>query len=105
MANKQPTPLSVMLGNGETLEVKGKTYTVNPIALKDIDEFVKSQTSVGPQFFNLIEKKSKDNINKWLEGYCVDEKGDPVTLKHITEDGWDVKDLREFMKKLCDMSG
>ena len=105
MANKQPTPLATMLGSGESMEIKGKTYTVHPILLNDIGEFVQSQTSIGPQLFNLIDKKNKENINRWLEKYCTDSEGNPVTIESAMADGWDVKDLREFIQKLCDMSG
>lgn len=102
---KTPTPLSVMLGNGEDFEVKGKKYTARPIALKDIDSFVKDNLSLGTQLFNVMDKKAKEKIDKWLTGYCFDEKDNAVTLKEAMDNDWDVVDLKEFIKKLCDLSG
>ena len=102
---KAPTPLSVMLGDGGSFEVKEKAYTVRPIELKRIEEFMKDELSIGAQLFNIIDKKSREKVNKWLTGYCFDEEGNPVSLEKAMADGWDVADLREFFKKLCDFSG
>lgn len=113
---KTPTPLSVMLGEGGELEAKGKIYTVKPIAIKDVSEFMKDEMSVGTQFFALINEKSRAKIDRWLggkkdkdgkiiPGYCYDENGNPVTLKDAEDNDWDIVDLREFIKKLCDFSG
>ncbi len=105
MATKESTSLSTMLGSGETMEVKGKTYTVVPITLKDVEEFMSGQLSIGPQIVNIVSEESRKHTNKWLKKYCIDDEGKAVTLKRATDAGWDVKDLREFMQKLCDMSG
>ncbi len=113
---KTPTPLSVMLGDGGEFEAKGKIYTVKPIALKDVEEFMKDNLSLGTQLFSLIDEKSKAKIDRWLggkkgkdgnliPGYCFDEKDNPVTLQDAMDNDWDVVDLREFVKKLCDFSG
>lgn len=102
---KTPTPLSVMLQSGGDFEVKGKMYTVRPLALKDTQEFMKDNLSLGPQLFNVTEKNASDKIGKWLQGYCFDDKNEPVTLEKAMEDNWDVVDLKEFIRKLCDFSG
>lgn len=57
--SKTPTSLSVMLGEGGSLSVKGKSYTIKPIALKDIEKFMKDNLSLGSQLFNITDKKSK----------------------------------------------
>ncbi len=103
--DNSPTPLSVMIGRGGNLEAKGKTYTVKPIKLMDIEDFMKDNLSLGAQLFNVSDKKSREIINKWITGYCLDSEGNTVSLEKASNDGWDVVDLKEFMKKLCDISG
>ena len=105
MSNKEVTPLSTMLGSGEFIVIKEKQYRVKPIALKDIDSFVNSNINLGSQLFNLIDKKAKDNLNNWLAKYCFDEKDNPMSLDIVTEQDWDIVDLKTFVKKLCDISG
>lgn len=102
---KTPTPLSVMLQSGGDLEVKGKMYTVRPLALKDTEKFMKDNLSLGPQLFSVQDAPSRKKIDKWLQGYCFDDKDAPVTLEKAMEDNWDVVDLKEFIRKLCDLSG
>lgn len=102
---KTPTPLSVMLQSGGDFEVKGKIYKVRPLSLKDTEMFMKDNLSLGAQLFSVSEKKSRENINKWLSGYCFDDKDTPVTIEKAMEDNWDVVDLKEFIRKLCDLSG
>ncbi|HHX60995.1 MAG TPA: hypothetical protein GX707_09840 [Epulopiscium sp.] len=102
---KTPTPLSVMLQSGGDLEVKGKIYTVRPLALKDIQDFMKDNLSLGPQLFSVNDDKSRKKVDKWLQGYCLDDKDAPLTLDKAMADDWDVVDLKEFIRKLCDLSG
>lgn len=117
-ADKSPTPLSVMLGDGDFFTInKGKSYTVEPIALMHIEEFMKDDISIGAQLFNMTNKKAQEKVDKWLSGikdnegnivrpgYCFDEEGNPVSLEKAMEDGWNLVDLRNFFKKLCDLSG
>jgi len=103
--NKAPTPLSVMLGEGGSFIVKEQSYTIKPIALKDVESFIKDNLSLGTQFFNITDKKSKEKVNNWLTNYCFDEDGNSVTLEKAMENNWDVIDLKEFFRKLCDFSG
>ncbi len=105
MSNKENTPLSTMLGSGDFIEIKGKKYKIKPIALKDIEAFVGSNINLGPQLFNLVDKKAKENINNLLVKYCYDENDNPVSLDIASEHEWDVVDLKTFVKKLCDISG
>ena len=99
------TPLSTMLGSGESFEVNGKAYTIKPIKLKDVDEFMKDNLSMGSQFFNLAKDDAKEKTNKWLCGYCVDNKDEAMTLEKAMQDDWDLAHLKDFFKKLCDLSG
>lgn len=105
MSNKNITSLSTMLGSGDFIEIKGKQYKIKPIVLKDIEAFVSSNTGLGSQLFNLIDKKSKENVDKWLSKYCFDESDNPISLEIAMNDDWDVIDLKTFIKKLCDISG
>jgi len=100
-----PVSLSTMLGAGETFEAKGKTYTVKPITLKHIEEFMADNLSIGSQLFNLTNTETKVKVSKWLGGYCTDEKGELMTLEKAMDDGWDIVDLKNFFRKLCDLSG
>lgn len=102
---KSPTPLSVMLGEGGILDVKGKSYTIKPIALKDIEKFMKDNLSLGVQLFNVSDEKTREKVDIWLTGYCFDEEGNHVSLEKAMSDDWDVVDLKEFFRKLCDFSG
>lgn len=102
---KTPTPLSVMLGSGDFLIVKDKKYKVKPIALKDIEEFMNDNLSIGSQLFNITNPERRKKVDRWLTGYCLDEKDNPINLETAMNEGWDIVDLKEFMKKLCDISG
>jgi len=102
---KTSTPLSVMLQSGGDFEVKGKVYTVRPIALKDTQDFMKDNLSLGAQLFNVTESKTKEKVNRWLQGYCFDDESNPINLEKAMTDDWDVVDLKEFFRKLCDFSG
>lgn len=102
---KEITSLSTMLGNGGNFNAKDKSYTIKPIALKDIENFMKDNLCLGSQLFNVADKKSREKIDRWLTGYCFDEDGNATGLEKVSIDGWDIIDLKEFIKKLCDYSG
>lgn len=97
--------LSTMLGSGDDFEAKDKTYTVKPIALKRIDEFMKDNLSIGSQLFNISNPDAKSKVDKWLTGYCFNDKGESVSLENAMNDDWDIIDLKGFFEKLCDLSG
>lgn len=103
--NKSPTPLSVMLGDGGDFEIKDKTYVVKPIALKDVEEFMADGLSVGTQLFNVSDEKARKKVDRWLSGYCFDGEGNSMSLEKAMGCDWDIVDLKEFFKKLCDFSG
>lgn len=102
---KDPVSLSTMLGYGDDFHVNDKTYVIKPIALKRIDEFMKDNLSIGSQLFNVTNVDSKTKVDKWLSGYCFDDKGEAVTLERAMNDDWNIVDLKGFFKKLCDLSG
>jgi hypothetical protein len=102
---KSPISLSTMLGDGDDFEAKDKAYTVKPIALKHIDEFMKDNLSLGTQMFTISNPESKAKIEKWMNGYCFDEKGEPMSIEKAMADDWDIVDLKNFIKRLCDLSG
>lgn len=117
MADKEPIPLSVMLGTGEEFEVEevvekeGKKehikhkYKVLPLKLKEVDEFLKDNLSVGPQLFNLIDKESKKKVDKWLSRKVQTDAGEPVTLQMAYDHGWNLEDLQRCLRKLVGISG
>ena len=100
-----PVSLSTMLGTGETFEAKAKTYTVKPITLAHIEEFMADNLSIGSQLFNVANKDAREKVDKWLSGYAVDGKGELMSLEKAIADGWDIVDLKNFFRKLCDLSG
>ncbi len=115
---KSPTPLSTMLGDGDSFIIRnGKSYTVNPMNLADVNEFMKANMSVGSQLYNVANEQEMKKIDRWLggtkdkegniikHGYCFDEEDTPVTLEKAMEDGWNLADLKNFIKRLCDISG
>jgi hypothetical protein len=113
-----PVDLSTMLGTGDGFKAKGKSYNVQPIMIAHIDMFMKDNLSLGVQLFNVTNKEASKKIDKWLSEveveiagkkikgrYCLDENDEPMSLQKAMADGWDVVDLKNFMKKLCDLSG
>lgn len=107
MSNNDPSPASLgtMLGAGESFVAKGKTYTIKPIALKHVKDFMDDNLSIGVQLFSVANKESSEKINKWLLGYAIDEKGESLSLEKAMADDWDVVDLKNFFTKMCDLSG
>ena len=103
---KKPTPLSVMLGKGEKLETKtGKLYEVLPLKLKEIDEFMTDEMGIGPQLFAVMNQDERKKVDKWLKRSCIDELGVPMSFERALNEEWDLVDLKEFTKLLCDLSG
>lgn len=95
----------MMLGDGDNFEMKDKVYRIKPIALKDVEKFMKDNLSLGSQMFNISDKKSKGKIDYWLKNYCFSEENKPVTLEKAMASNWDVIDLKRFFRKLCDFTG
>lgn len=105
MSKKEVTPLSTMLGGGDSIEIAGKQYVIKVIKLKDIPEFEKDNLNFGPQYFSLAAKKERDKIDKWLSRYVFNAAGEPMTLDKATEEDWDVADIKTCLLKLVDISG
>lgn len=97
--------LSTMLGTGDSFKAKDKTYTVKPISLQHIEEFMADNLSLGSQLFNVTNKNSKSKVDKWLSSYGTDSNGELISLEKAISDGWDIVDLKNFFRKLCDLSG
>lgn len=100
-----PIDLSTMLASGDEFIVNGKRYIIKPISLKDIDSFIQDNLSIGAQLFNIANSESKTKVDRWLSGYCIDEKGEIISLQKAIELDWNVVDLKNFFRKLCDLSG
>lgn len=104
MAKEAATPLSVMLGTGEALEIAGKKYRVLPLKLREVQEFLDDNLSVGPQLVNLLTEEHRAKVSKWL-GHVVDESGKPMDLERAQAEDWTIADLRLALQKLMDLSG
>lgn len=103
--NVIPTPFSVMIGEGETFKVGDKSYTVKPMLVGDAIKFLGESFSIGTQIFNLANKKAKAKLDEYLTKYCTNEKNEPMSINKVVEDEWNLVQLKEFMRKLCDISG
>lgn len=102
---KEATPLSLMLGGGEDFLVGEKRYTVKPLKLKHVDEFVKDNLNLGLQLVNLTNEAAKEKLDKWLSRQVVDQKGTPLSLERAIEEDWDLGDLKKCIQRLLDISG
>ena len=99
------TSLATMLGKGGSFEAQGKTYTVKPLKIKDVDDFMTDDMSLGSQLFNVSNEKNKKKTDRWLKDYATNDKDEPMSVEKAMNDDWDLEDLRNFFKKLCDLSG
>ena len=105
MANKEATPLSAILGLGQEFEAAGKKYTVKPLKLKDVEQFVNDNISIGSQLFNVLNEDARKTLDKWLSKQVFDEKQDAISLEKAMQDEWDLADLKRCVQKLLDISG
>ena len=109
MADKKkeatPAPLSTMLGAGDKFTVNDKEYIINPITLKDINAFTEEQLSMGSQIFNLMDEKTKAVLEKWIQKYITDSEGNQMTIQRMTDEDWNVVDLKNAIQRLIDVSG
>ncbi len=105
MANNEEAPLSTMVGSGTNFTIAGKKYTVKPLSLLDIDKFVQSNISIGPQIFNVSDKEAKKILDEWLKKQVSDANGSPFSLEKAMAEGWDLTDLRHCVEKMIDISG
>jgi len=108
MSNKEakaPVPFSVMNGDPELFIVGEKKYYVKPMPVGEALKFVDDDIVLDKQIFNLALKDRRKKIDKYLSEYCTNEKGEPMSLQKITDDNWNIVDLKHFIWKLCDISG
>ncbi len=106
MPKKEATeavPLSVMLGFGSDFLTQGKTYIVKPLKLNDNDEF--NSLNYGSQYFTINDPESKGKLEKFMERYLFDANGEPMTIEKAGIDDWDIADLKNFLKKVIEISG
>lgn len=109
MSNQEakPVDLATMLGifGGEDFAVGDKKYVVKPLSLKEVNEFMNDNLSLGTQLWAVDNKESREKLDKWLSRHCFDRTGEPMTLEKATNDDWTIVDLKKFVYKLCDISG
>jgi hypothetical protein len=107
MEAKIPVDLSTMLGilGGNDFTANEKKYVVKPMSLKEVNEFMKDNLSLGTQLFDVANEEKRKKLDKWLTGHCIDKIGEPMSIEKAMNDDWSIVDLKEFIKKLCDISG
>lgn len=99
-------PLSVMLESGSGFVAQGKEYTIKPLKISKIDEFVKDNLFIGEnQLFNLTNDKSKEKLDKWIKSQIVNADGTSANLKQLETDEWDLDDLKRMIKEMLQISG
>lgn len=104
-ATRTPVPFSVMAGEPELFIAQNKKYYVKPMKISDALKFIDDKVIIETQIFNLAVKKNREKMDEYLSKYCTNDKGEPMSLKAIEADDWDVVDLKRFIHKLCDISG
>jgi hypothetical protein len=102
---KAPVPFSVMNGDSELFIVKDKKYHVEPMEIGDALKFSDEKLSVVSQIFNLAVEESRQKIDNYLKKYCTNDKGDAMSLEAVIAEKWNIVDLKNFVRKLCDISG
>lgn len=102
---KAPVPFSVMSGDGEPFIVKDKKYTILSMEIGDAIHFSEDKMSIGKPLFNLVDEESRKKTDKYLLDYCIDDKGEAVSLEKAISEKWTLQDLRRFFEKLCELSG
>lgn len=102
---KNPVPFSVMSGDGEPFVVEEKSYTVKPMLVGDALKFAEDGLFIDVQLFNLGNKKARAKLDSYLTEYCINENGEPMSIEKIVTDNWNVVHLKQFVKKLVDISG
>lgn len=110
MSNKEatkrtPVPFSVMAGEPELFIAQNKKYYVKPMKIGEALKFIEDNIHVETQIFNLAVKENREKVDYYLSKYCTNEKGESMSLEAIQNDDWDLVDLKNFIRKLCDISG
>ena len=99
------TPLPTMDGSGVLIVVQDKEYRVRPLKIRDNTEFSEDKINFGSQFFTLNDPEKSAKLEKWMNKYLFDSKGEAMTLEKAGVDDWDIVDLKEFLRNLVDISG
>jgi len=105
MPKKEAVPLSVMAESGELFTVGKKKYRIRPLKLREVQEFKEDNINVGPQFVTFLTEEGKEKVDKWIQRCITDENGKPKKLEDLTNEDWDLVQLREAILKICDLSG
>lgn len=111
MAEKEVVSVSTIPRSGTQFEVEDKinggkkTYTVLPLLLKEVDEFLKERINAVYSVFNLIDVEAKKNLDGWLKRKVRDKEGKAVDLERAMADGWDLADLTECIGMMIKLSG
>ncbi len=71
----------------------------------DALKFASENISLGPQIFNLSDKKTREKLEKYISQYCTDDSGESMTIDKAIADSWNVVHLKLFIRKLVDISG
>jgi len=105
MAKKEAniTPLSTMVGGGSIFTVQGKDYQVKPLKIKEKTEF--DALNFGSQYFTLSDAKELEKMNIFMDRYLFDSSGGAMTVEKCGIDDWDIVDLKNFLKKVIEISG
>jgi hypothetical protein len=102
---KTPVPFGVMKGDSELFIANDKKYKVKPMKIGDALNFANDTIAINSQIFNLALDDRKKKIDEYLSKYCAKESGETMSLDSAIADDWDVVDLKNFVKKMCDISG
>jgi hypothetical protein len=102
---KAPVPFSVMTGDSELFIANDKKYNVKPMLIGDALKFTEDNLSIGSQIFNIGIEANREKIESYLKKYCTNDKGDEMSVESVVADEWSVVDLKNFVRKLCDISG
>lgn len=97
------TGLPAMMGSPFDFVAQSKTYGVKPLKVKDNDEF--NALNFGSQYFTLNDPAEIKKMDKFMERYLFDTEGEPMTVEKTGTDDWDILDLKNFLKKVIDISG
>jgi len=99
-----PVSLATMVGQGDIFEAANKRYTVKPLKLKHVPEFLEDNISIGSQLFNLANEEARMKLEKWIPLIIFDG-GESLTLQRLIDDDWDLNDLKALLRKTLDISG
>lgn len=102
---KAPVPFSVMNGDPELFIAQDKKYNISPMKIADALKFTEKNLSIGTQIFNIAVKENREQLDIYMSKYCTNEKGEPMSVEAAISDDWDIVDLKNFVRKLCDISG